>query len=109
MRVSRLLMVVGVALLGVAMGADSAAAQRSAKARVAVHVVPPAIPFTVVDSALSRAAIDSVHVTRHRLPAGARIVTRDTPRRGGSATPAGSTAVGRVRVVRTVTLEYSAN
>lgn len=87
----------------------TAAGQQRAtsRARVSVHVVPAAVPFATIDSAVTRAAADSTPRARW-LPAGARLDLADV-----HADPAPSVTrlaqPQRARAVRRITLEYVAN
>ncbi len=108
MRPTGLLSLAIMALVAIATDAHEAGAQRSARAPVSVVVVPPAIPFTTVDSVLARAAADSTPALARLRFSGARVVSRDR----SMPSPASRTSVApvdRPRVLRTITLEYVAN
>ncbi len=108
MRPTGLLGLAIMVLVAIATDARDAGAQRSARAPVSVVVVPPAIPFSTVDSVLALAAADSTSALARLRSAGAWVVSRDRP----MPSPASRTPVApvhRPRVLRTITLEYVAN
>ncbi len=123
MRTIRLCSLGMAALLAIAMLSGEAEAQRrgSARVRVSVTVVAPAVPFATVRSAIGELASDTTttHTTRW-FAAGARLTMSEDPLAEttialtlaaasvGEGSPTGTPAI-QARLVRTITLDYVAN